>query len=443
MRLKTVGALAAGLAVVGGVAFIAADSPADAASPPPIESDAGITYGPAITITTGGTYSPKAAGVTVNTTQPVILEDCYVKSTTRHLITAGAGSNVTVRNCRLEGSATPNNAGYRAVMATNVAAITVTNSDFLHIAPVKVLLGTPRISILNNRVRDIIGDETNCCGGGYAPAFQLSNLTSSGAEIAWNEVVNLPGQSNMEDAVNLFGASGTLTNPINVHDNFIWGAYPLPVTDRYSGGGILTGDGGGGTNHIVVTQNQVVGAANYGIQIGGGNNVRFTQNRVVASGQTADGTPIPSMNTNPFWTYNTAPTNSTMSDNVWALMRPPGGYFEPNNQTWHRVDSWMPACGSNGNTCTGNQSLTADPKARIFYASEVAEWDRWVLKSTGQLIGRKPGTTTTTASPTTVAPTTTTTVPPTTTTTLPPTTTTTTPDPCVAVPSLGVKVCPL
>lgn len=246
--------------------------------------------------------------------------------------------------------------------------------------------------------------------------------------------------------VNLFGASGSsASTPIYIHDNFVWGAYPLPVTDRYSGGGILTGDGGGGTNNITVTRNQLVGTTNYGIQIGGGNNVRFTENRAIASGMTADGTALPAMNTNPFWAYNTAPTNSTMSDNVLGWMRPPGGHYEPNNSTWHRVDSWMPACGTNGNTCTGNRSLTTDPNARVTYADEQAEWDRWLSKSTGVPIGRRAPVTTTTTTTTTVPTTTsstTTTAPPTTTTTAPPTTTTTT-RPCIDIPSLAVRVCPL
>lgn len=439
MRARTIGAIIGATAVV--VGGLAAINDADTASPAPAPVVApAVTYGPPITITQGGTYSPTTSGVTVSTSQPVVLENCAVKSTTRTLVIVNAGSNVTIRNCYFEGSATPNDAGYRAVFANTASSITVTGSDFVHIAPFKAAGGTPTISVTHNRVRDVIGDETNCCGGGYAPAFQLSNLTSPSTEIAWNEVVNLPGQSNMEDAVNLFGASGTVANPIRVHDNFVWGAYPLPITDEYSGGGILTGDGGGGTNNVEVVDNQLVGTTNYGIQIGGGNNVRFERNRAVASGLTADGTVIRAMNTNPFWTYQKAPTNSSMSNNVFGWMRPPGGYLEPNNPRWHRVDSWMPACGTNGNVCTGNRSLTANPSQRITYADEQAEFEPWVAKSAGQPIGRRPGV------PTTTVPATTTTAPSTTTTTRPPTTTaptTTTTRPCIDVPSLAVKVCPL
>lgn len=423
---------AAAFVMAGGGAFLASMSPVEAATPPPIASP-DVTYGPVVSITQGGTYSPSSIGVDIKTTQPVILENCYVKSSTRSLVQMSVGgANVTIRNCRFEGSAIPGNAGYRGVWGLGVNSLRVENNDFLHIAAVKVQGGNnPTVAILNNRVRDVIGDETNCCGGGLAPAFQIAELTSPNIEIAWNEVINTPGQSNMEDGVNLYGASGTVASPIRIHDNFFWGAYPLPITDGYSGGGILSGDGpNGGTNNIVVTDNQLVGTTNYGIQIGGGNNVKMERNRAVSSGLTASGQEIPAQNTNPFWTYSVAPTNSSMSNNVWAWMRGPNSRWPGNPPAWHRADSWMPACGTGGNVCTGNQSLTANPSERIYYAAEQAEYDRWVVKAAGKQIGKGNGPPATTVVPTTtttVAPTTTTTLAPTTTTTVAPTTTTTAP----------------
>ena len=402
-----------------------------------------VTFSGPITITSGGTYSPISSGVDINTTQPVTLVNCSIRATNRHLVTVAPGANVTIRNCSFEGSATPNNAGYRGIFASSPASLSVTDNDFLHIAAVKVVGGTPTISILRNRIRDVIGDETNCCGGGYAPGLQLSNLTSPNAEIAWNEIINKPGQSNMEDGVNLFAASGSdAAHPIRIHNNFIWGAYPLPITDRYSGGGILTGDGGGGTHNITATNNQVVGTTNYGLQIGGGTNNHFDNNRVVASGTTADGTPIPAMNVGgTFWTYNTAPSNSTMNNNVVGWMRPPNGLHEPTNSTWHRVDSWMPAVGTNGNVATGNTSLTSSSSTRITYAHEVNEHTLWTSKSASITIGNTDvtslfkATTTTTA-----APTTTTTAAPTTTTTAAPTTTTTTAQTTTTAPVVATTV---
>lgn len=391
-----------------------------------------VTFSGPVTITAGGTYSPISSGVDIKTTQPVVLENCSVKATNRVLVTVPSGANVTIRNCSFEGSATPNNAGYRAVFANSPASLTVVNNDFLHIAAVKVVGGTPTISILRNRIRDVIGDDTNCCGGGFAPALQLSNLTTPNTEIAWNEIINTPGQSNMEDGVNLFAASGSdAAHPMRITNNFIWGAYPLPITDGFSGGGILTGDGGGGTHNITATNNQIVGTTNYGLQIGGGNNNHFDNNRVVASGQTADGTPIPGMNVGgTFWTYNTAPTNSTMNNNVFGWMRPPNGNYEPTNSTWHRVDTWMPAVGTNGNVATGNTSLTPSSSTRITYANEVNEFNLWTTKSASVSLGNTSGTslfTTNPTTPTTSAPTTTTTAAPTTTTAAPTTTTTVAP----------------
>ena len=53
-----------------------------------------------------------------------------------------------------------------------------------------------------------------------------------------------PFQSSVDDVINVYQSSGTAASPIRIHDNYIQGAFPNnPLTDGYSGGGIIT-DGG-------------------------------------------------------------------------------------------------------------------------------------------------------------------------------------------------------
>ena len=110
--------------------------------------------------------------------------------------------------------------------------------------------GTETITILNNRGRNILGLESNGNNGylpGDAPwqwahAIQLSNTPSvPGIRIAWNEIINYPYQSLVNENINIFDAGGTSSSPAEIHDNYIQGAYPYdPAADSYNGGGFTT-----------------------------------------------------------------------------------------------------------------------------------------------------------------------------------------------------------
>ena len=61
-------------------------------------------------------------------------------------------------------------------------------------------------------------------------------------DIGWNEVINTPGASDVEDVISLYKSGGTSAQPARIHNNFIWGAFPNPIGNGYSGGGIMVGD---------------------------------------------------------------------------------------------------------------------------------------------------------------------------------------------------------
>ena len=119
---------------------------------------------------------------------------------------------------------------------------------------------------------------TNMTGG--APVIQLANMQNlPSVDVAWNETDNSPNQSAVGDNINIFNSSGTASSPINVHDNYVNGAYPNPADQGgYTGGGIILGDGGG--NYQIAENNIVIRTTNYGVAIAGGTNVEEQRRRV-------------------------------------------------------------------------------------------------------------------------------------------------------------------
>ena len=57
-----------------------------------------------------------------------------------------------------------------------------------------------------------------------------------GIEIGWNQVINEPGKSRVEDNISIYESSGTSGSPILIHDNYINGAYTISLARRYSDG---------------------------------------------------------------------------------------------------------------------------------------------------------------------------------------------------------------
>ncbi|HEY6533714.1 MAG TPA: hypothetical protein VIY72_15500 [Acidimicrobiales bacterium] len=427
------------------------------AAPPGIAAPA-VSYDAPLTIRSGGVYVGSWTALTVDTTEAVTIRNAAFKGADGNLLTLGSGANVTVEDSYFEGRRAADN-DYRAIWAPEgVGSLTVRNNDFVGIAAIKVQNASGSIRILNNRARDIIGDPANGSrpgyvnGGGYAQFVQLAWLSSPNAEIAWNEVINVPERSRVEDNISLYDAGGaSAAAPMRIHDNFVWGAFPLnsTVVQDYSGGGIMLGDGDSGrARHVVVEDNQVVGTTNYGISIVCGTAQIVRNNTVLSSGRQADGQALAAANTglglwHPDYCSN---SGNTMTDNRV-------GWVRWENSRWPcagcRADWWAPDAGAN---TFANTSIEGE----ITYASEQAEYQAWVAKSAGQRVGRAAGPlSTTTTGPTSSSTTTTTTGPPASpttgptpppVTTAPPTTappvTTTLPPPTTAPPPPSTTVPP-
>ena len=193
---------------------------------------------------------------------------------------------------------------------------------------------------------------------GKRSAFQLNAVQNVPfIEVAWNEIINVPRLSFVDDNINMFESSGTSASHIRIHDNYVQGAYPInPGGESYVGGGIIcdgeTTIASQTVAFVDIYNNQVVSSANYGVAIAAGHDNAIYNNRVVSCGHLADGT-----------LYT---TNSAVAAYNWNGTNQPSAVFFNNNVhdnnplglirasssgSSERSDWWVPGQnnGSNGN----------------------------------------------------------------------------------------------
>jgi hypothetical protein len=348
-------------------------------SDPLTVAPAGLTdcEGPLL-VTRGGTYSgcwsSTIAGqpaVKVATTEPVTFTRCTITGPSILVISAVPNVKLTVTDCHLADLAP-------GASAQPDYAIRVSGFDYLRAehnlieghGGVKASgwSGAPTASpvlVRYNRARRIDGRVSGANGatGKVNLTFvQLDNVRNApGVEIAWNEVINKPFTSAVEDNISVFASGGTAGSPLDVHDNYIEGGYPVdPATGDYSGGGILLGDNGG--EWSVARDNQVVATTNYGVAIAGGAHNRLYRNRVVASGVLPDGRTIAAQNVGVYvWSVLGTPTEDNDAFDNEAAWQGPAG----------RNDWWLP-------DCTGRcDNVHLGGEAPVTRSDEAAERDRW------------------------------------------------------------------
>lgn len=373
-----------------------------------------IQWSGPINITQGGTYSgnwkstnPNTAAVTVSTTAPVTIENSYVTGPADLINDPVHSNNLTVKNVIGIG-VNPNVKGQTYgvfVDAQNSVLLDVENCYFENVRYGVFLRGyagnrngTQTITILNNRGRNILGAESNGSNGTlageanwqWAHAIQLVGAYGvPGIKIAWNEIVNYPSQSLVNENVSMFQSGGTSSSPAQIHDNYVQGAYAYnPAVDSYNGGGFITDGSTGDTAQNAsafnnIYNNQVVGTVNQGIEIGAGHDNAAYNNRIVSAGLLPNGTKIPAQNVGImlYDIYGNIPKGSMYNNNVynntvgWMCWR----------CTWdgYRNDEWFPLNNSYYST---NQSIPANP---ITLAMESTEYQTWLAKigSEGTVVG--------------------------------------------------------
>jgi hypothetical protein len=267
-----------------------------------------VSYAAPIVITKGGTYtgnyqslSSGTPCVRIATSEPVILEGCTF-SGAGNLIESGEGADLTVRNCTGLGLApTVNNqAPGRFLDTYRSKKLTIEHNSFTQTSGIVVNRWSgsgqadQTLTVRYNRVRNIDGRWLN--GGSTRSSFLILNTVThlAGVDVSYNEVINAPNESLVEDNINLYNSSGTAQSAIRIHDNFVRGAYPFPATAAKFTGTGLTTDGDASTleeaaGYIEADHNQFVGTANAAMNIAAGHDISYHDNRLVTSGYLPNG----------------------------------------------------------------------------------------------------------------------------------------------------------
>src|SRR5688572_25827502 len=196
-------------------------------------------------ITKGGTYTgnwdnqdPNVAAVVVKTTEPVTIENATIRSRGDLIKSGISHTNITVRNSKGYGL-NPNVAGElngEFIDVEQFDNLVVENNYMEHVSGGVNMLNyagnrtaAHTIKIINNTVRNVDGRKSNGTGaggaGGYMDFNKRTNKASGveekgygyaqfvqfdkvsnvpGIEVAWNEVINEPGQSRTEDVISVY-----------------------------------------------------------------------------------------------------------------------------------------------------------------------------------------------------------------------------------------------
>ena len=371
-----------------------------------------VTYQGPITITKGGTYSgnwqsldPKVPAVTIKTDEPVTIENSNIRSRGRVIDAPWNHTKITVRTTRARGL-NPGQSGKtqgRFIQTANNDSLIVEHNDLEGTMGIQVNTyagnrdGQQTIRVRYNRVRNLMGQASDGVGGYrsgnvHPTDFEFANFVQlyevrdvPGLEIAWNEVVNEPRKSRVEDTINFCRSGGRFDAWARVHDNYIQGGYAFDPAAQYNGAAINTGDCADGTRFgfVKAFDNQVVAYQSGGIGSSAGHDQDIYHNRVVSSGRLADGTPFSSIGLT-IWNVSGEKAaglfeNNTAHDNVVGVMR----NANPDGSSY-RCDGWWPEESklTDGSDvwCKSGWFQNAALPDPITLETERAEWVRWQQK---------------------------------------------------------------
>jgi hypothetical protein len=348
-----------------------------------------VSYSGPLVITQGGTYSGNYRStnssvpvITIQTTQPVIIENSILAGAGNIIDAKNGGSSLTIRNNRAYGLAqSADNTRHGRFAEVNAGrSVTIEHNYFEQTTGIDIYRwggnGTAQqtLTVRYNSAKNMDGRYRNG-GGTFCNFIGMNGATGMvGAEIAWNQIINLPNQSYVEDNVNFYNSGGTSGSWVQVHDNYIFGSYPPTATaSSHTGTGfIIDGDPSSTpSGYVRMYNNQVISTCGAGMNIAAGHDIEYSSNRIISAGLMADGTRL-----NANWAavavwnaYGQASFgNNIITNNLIGYYSQGGG--EPYN---NRRDNSPGACA----TCPGNTHL---PDRPLTLADEQAEWTLWLQK---------------------------------------------------------------
>lgn len=164
------------------------------------------------------------------------------------------------------------NSSHVGVYLYGCANIQVDNCYVTNVASGVYAVNSYAISVTNCEGKNMMGPVPR------GQFVQFNNVSGPRCRISHNRFENILGQSNAEDAINIYKSNGAYNDPILIEGNKIRGGGPSK-----SGGGIMLGDNGG--SYIIAKDNILVNVGQYGMAIAGGDHIRILNNTIYSKQQ--------------------------------------------------------------------------------------------------------------------------------------------------------------
>lgn len=366
-----------------------------------------------ITISHGGEYTgcwksddPAIPAIRILKTQePVVIKNSVILSAGNAIEARMGGAHVAIRNvlARALNPNSENKINGAFLIADNPNQVELINNTMVNFGGYGIWINglngrSGKVSILRNSIQNsnsLLSDGF----GGYKKqgkdtphSIILSNISDhDGAiEIAWNQIINDPDSSYVNDTINLYRVRGTSENPISAHDNLIDGIYaanPTLENREYNSGCGIISDGAAVSSStenafIDIYNNIILNVSNVGIQVVAGHNINIYNNVIFSSGYLPSGRAIWGMNVGLSvykLSYSSATFQQiTINQNTIGFLRPKGSLYNstPKDVTKSFWSNVIPDISA-ANTVLKINQMTPD-----FADSKKAEWaDKLMAKN--------------------------------------------------------------
>ncbi len=312
-------------------------------------------------------YMPKSYG------RKVIIRNCvFASSSAWDFIYASDDTEIEIYNCRFYGTSPLGTSKPRSIYGYRPYSVKVTNCYFEQTGGGVAINGWSAVTggtlqVQLNKIKNIDGIGAS----DFRQFMTVQHVEEVPNQlIEWNQVINLPDFSRVEDNINIGSSSGTSASPLTIQNNYIQGAYPYPAASgNFSGTGMTTDatDANapmiGLPHNIHATKNQWINTLNAGMNIAAGYNVLYDDNDIVSSASLPNGTALAG------------------SSNGVAIFRgqpyPNDRFF--NNQIINNRINFKPSAYYRSESLTEGNTLNTYA-TNATYADEVQQYNNWKQK---------------------------------------------------------------
>ena len=157
----------------------------------------------------------------------------------------------------------------RAVWLNGAAGLTVHNCEIEGTRGIWAQGINGPVSILRNRAQNLNSAQSDGNGGylfSNSPAYNakdqgpnaqfiiLLGTKQQDVEIGWNYIYGEPYKMLVEDTINIAGSTGTLENPIRIHNNMVDGAFAEDPANAFTSMGMVQVESGD-CEHVDIYEN--------------------------------------------------------------------------------------------------------------------------------------------------------------------------------------------